>query len=351
MQRKWLVVLTVVSIVMGCEGTHAPTSTEPTAPSPAPSTVGTSERVRQPVASVETCTLPDPPRPREIRTTQRLVYSTEAGRRLRLDVTEPVSEGPHPAVVLLHGGGWRRGNRSYMGSGMRYLAGLGYAAVAVDYRLANAPHDTFPAAVADARCAVRYLRANAVPLDIDPDRIAAMGFSAGGHLAAMLATASDVDGLDGDCPFTDISPRVQAAVAFYAPFDLRPGQQVGPGTRGVIANFLGRRADDDPITAALASPRAHVDSSDPPMLLVQGLRDATVHPDQSRRMYETLSRAGVPATLVEVPDGVHGFGLFPPRAYHLDATCSTLAFLAQTLLDTGGEAPGGGEPPDGAAGP
>lgn len=255
----------------------------------------------------------------------------ESGRRLRLDITKPAGPGPHPAVIMLHGGGWRRGNRGYMSNGMRHLAGLGYAAVAIDYRLAAAPHNVFPAAVSDARCAVRFLRANAIPLDVDPDRIAAMGFSAGGHLAAMLATAPDVDGLDGQCPFTDESPSVQAAVAFFAPFDLRPGEHIGPGTRAVIANFLGNRAERDPLRAALASPRTHVDASDPPMLLVHGLADATVHPDQSRRMHQTLAGAGVPATLLEVPRGVHGFGLFPPRAHHPAATCTTLAFLEQTI--------------------
>lgn len=284
-----------------------------------------------PVAPLSDCRVPSAPDPRSIRTSRRLVYSTEGGRELFLDVTRPARPGPHPVIVLLHGGGWRRGNRHHMTGGMRHLAGLGYAAVAVDYRLAAAPRNTFPAAVADARCAVRWLRLNAAVLDIDADRMAAMGFSAGGHLAAMLATAHDVEGLDARCPLRTVSPRVQAAVSFFAPFDLRPGEPVGPGTERVIANFLGTRADADPARAALASPRTHVDRSDPPMLLVHGQRDETVYIDQARRMQRALEDAGVASTLVEVPRGAHGFGLFPPRAHHPVATCTTLAFLHAAL--------------------
>ena len=214
---------------------------------------------------------------------------------------------------------------------MQILAGQGFAAASVDYRLAAAPRNTFPSAVADARCAVRWLRANAAELDLDPVRIAAIGFSAGGHLSAMLATASDVRGLDGQCPLEETSPAVQAAVSFFAPFDLRPGQEVGPGTERVIANFLGARATVDPARAALASPLVHVDGTDPPMLLVHGARDATVYVEQSRRMHDALETAGVPATLVVIPRGVHGFALFPPRAHHEPATCTTLAFLRATV--------------------
>src|SRR5690606_38440636 len=93
-------------------------------PAPRPMAVRTTGSSRALPVEVASCDLPAPPPRREVRTSQRLVYATEDGRRLHLDVTRPVRRGPHPAVVLLHGGGWRRGNRTHMANGMRRLSGL-----------------------------------------------------------------------------------------------------------------------------------------------------------------------------------------------------------------------------------
>lgn len=296
-----------------------------------PAPAGASRTSRAAVTATSLCAPPIRPPRGSVEKLERIVYTEAGGEPLHLDVTRPRAPGPHPTVVLLHAGGWRRGSRHHMSGVLDRIASLGYAAVAVDYRLAEAPRNVFPAAIADCRCAVRYLRVNGRELGIDSERIAAVGFSAGAHLASMLATASDVPGLDGDCPYEGVSPKVSAAVAFYGPHDLRAGQRVGTHAEPTIANFLGERRRIAPDRAELASPIVHVDPSDAPMLIIHGRRDATVDIDQARRMHDTLSFAGVPSTLVEVERGAHGFSLLPPRRHFPVATCTTFAFLRAWL--------------------
>ncbi len=264
--------------------------------------------------------------------THRIVFARST-RLLRADVVVPNDPGPHPLVVLVHGGAWRRGRRADMNGTMRALAERGYAAATVDYRLAAAPRTTFPGPISDVRCAVRTLRAHASELGIDPRRFAAVGFSAGAHLAALLATASDVAELDdGSCSIRTGSPAVQAVVGFYGPYDLRLPERVGPGADGAITNLLGVSRRAHPELAALASPITHVDPRDPPTMLIHGLEDRIVEVQQTRRMRDALEAAGVPVVSLELPGRSHGFGMFP-RTPHEDDTLAraTLAFLDQHL--------------------
>src|SRR6185312_1459837 len=134
-----------------------------------------------------------------------IVYSTVGTEKLRLDLAAPTSGGPYPAVLLLHGGAWKVGNRSDLSrsspgtpSVIEQVAARGYVAVSASYRLA--PKHKFPAQIEDARTAVRFLRANAKKFNIDPERIAAGGFSAGGHLALLLGVAGKTDFLTSEYP-------------------------------------------------------------------------------------------------------------------------------------------------------
>lgn len=274
------------------------------------------------------------PTPRRAAPVQELRFARVRRRALRLDLVRPAGPGPHPVVILVHGGAWRRGHRSDMRGTIRAFAAQGYAAASVDYRLADGVQNVFPGPVSDVRCAVRTLRARAGELGLDGERIAAIGFSAGGHLASMLATAAEQRGLDdGTCPIVGVSPAVRAGVSFYGPHDLRAPLRVGPGAEGAIRNFLGVSRLLDPARTAFASPISHVDRRDPPMLLVHGLRDRVVEVDQSRRMWRALTGVGVPARSLELPHHRHGFGIFPRRG-HPDQSiaCSTLDFLREHLL-------------------
>lgn len=258
-------------------------------------------------------------------------YVTRAGRTLRMDVVWPRTGGPHPAVLLLHGGGWSGGSRAEMHGEMRALARLGYAAAAVEYRLTHAPTDVFPAAVADVRCAVRVLRARREAYRLDAARIGAAGFSAGAHLASMLGAAADAAALDEPCPAGGgADARVQAVIAYAGPQDLRVN---GPYTREqaqLVTNFLGAFPGTVPERAALASPIVHAGRGDAPFLLVHGARDPLVPPAHSERMADALQAAGTPATVLALRGVGHAFvGL---AASGDDAVrCTATAFLARWL--------------------
>ncbi len=259
-------------------------------------------------------------------------YSTAGGAPLHLDVAAPARPGPHPWVAVFHGGGWSAGARGHVYEELRHLTSLGYAGVAVDYRLVAARgQNRHPTQVADARCAVRYLRRHADALGLDPDRGAALGYSAGGHLALMLALAPEAEGLD-DCEDLTTSPAVQLAISFYGPTDLRPEAPLEPAAVRIVNRFLGADRDQAPARAAAASPITYVGAVDAPVMLAHGGLDGVVPLEQSRALRAALARGGVPVQLVEVPRSGHGFRLFGRQSP--EATCTTLAFLEAALGDT-----------------
>ena len=305
----------------------------------------------QPVAertpfAMEPVTECEPLRPvaeQALRVSRDVVFSRAGGEPIAMDLFGPrVPDGElRPVVLLLHGGGWRRGERAHVHSMARALAGVGLVGAAVDFRLADAPRVTFPAPIADVRCAVRFLRAHGHEHGVDPDRIGVVGFSSGGHMAAMLATAADVDGLDapGCLAPADVSPDVQSAAAWFAPLDLR--RRIGRFTsRPHVVNLLGADPERAPDRTALASPITHVGDGDAPMLLVHGTEDSTVDLVQSTAMRDALAAAGVPAVYAELPGAGHGFGLLSTEPLNRPAICTTVTFLRRTLsVDTPAEAP------------
>src|SRR5262249_51489713 len=150
---------------------------------------------------------------RPVQVEKDLVYGKGGDTDLQLDLAMPKDgAGPFPALVCIHPGSWRQGNRQQLGQTIEVLAGHGYAAVTVSYRLV--PTAIFPAQIEDCKAAVRWLRANAKKYKVDPDRIGAIGFSAGGHLACLLGTTDRNDGLEGNGGNPEQSSRVQAVVSF-----------------------------------------------------------------------------------------------------------------------------------------
>ncbi|MGY1835983.1 alpha/beta hydrolase fold domain-containing protein [Blastococcus sp. SYSU DS0510] len=261
-------------------------------------------------------------------------------RPLELDLHLPAGADPVPVVVFLHGGGWRLGSRH--GAGPMYrerspftrLALAGIAVASVDYRLSG--EATFPAQLHDAKAAVRWLRARAGELGIDPDRIAAWGESAGGHLAELLGLVSDA-GLEGDVGVPGPSSRVAAVVAWYAPSDVATvatdtgGDPADPTTRE--AQLLGAPAPDVPELAALASPLAHVSPTAPPFLLLHGRDDRFVPCVQSERLRDALATAGTDVELHTYPGADHMWLGAPDAA--ADAVDRTAAFLRRHLIHRG----------------
>lgn len=244
-----------------------------------------------------------------------LPYHKDDPQRV-LDIHRPQAEGPLPAVILVHGGSWARGNRSRMKRVADKAVERGYAAFNIEYRLA--PEHRYPAQLTDVLDAVCWVRANAEALDIDPDRIALWGYSAGGHLSLLAAARPELASDDSRC--ADVPATVQACVAGAGPSDLR----LLGGTRPVQA-FLGGSPEEIPLIYEEASPLLAADSDSPPTFLYHGRDDWIVNIEHSRRMRDALGTAGVSVELFETGGGhlsVARFGAEPlDRAFDfLDRT-------------------------------
>jgi acetyl esterase/lipase len=293
------------------------------------------------VTLVERCAGAPPADVAAVRVRRDVAFAAPDGDTLRMDLAWPAGPGPHPVVLLLHGGGWEGGDRRDMHGELRLLAARGFATAAVSYRLTTGGRHVFPAAVRDARCAVRWLRANATALDLDADRVGVLGFSAGAYLASMLGVDAHVDTLDaptaaaaraGPSCLADAAtaPTVQAAVVVAGPQDLRVNGPYTAEQERLVTNFLGVFPGDAPALAQLASPIAHVSGRAAPFLLVHGTRDELVPVDHARRMRDTLRASGVPATLLELRDMGHGFPALDDRQRPA-VGCTTVAFLDRWL--------------------
>ncbi len=231
-------------------------------------------------------------------------YARAGETSLLLDLYYPKSaSGPVPVVVWVHGGGWKNGSKDRCPA--TWLVEHGYAVASIDYRLTDEAQ--WPAQIDDCRDAIRWLRSNADGFQIDANRIAAWGGSAGGHLVALLGTL--------DAPMDETtSSRVQAVCDWYGPTDLltMPPNVLGDGrTLEDIANsngakLLGKTVRDAPELAKQASALYQVTADDPPFLIMHGEHDHDVPIDQSRRLHEKLDAAKVASTFHVVPSAGHG---------------------------------------------
>lgn len=265
-------------------------------------------------------------KPEEVIERDGLVYGRTAGQELRLDLAMPkAGRGPFPAVLFLHGQGWRAGSRHDMSHFITGIARMGYVGVTVEYRLV--PAFRFPAQVEDSKAAVRWLRANARAYRIDPARIGVVGFSAGAHLACMLGVVGTSDGLEGDAGNAGQASNVQAVVSFFGPTDFTTGGWQKDLEKEVIVPFLGGTFADRPNVYKKASPISYVTRDAPPFLFFHGTDDPLIPLDQSKRMANKLRQSGVPARVVVLPGEGHGF----TDAKNQDAMRQMLDFLGEHL--------------------
>jgi len=273
-------------------------------------------------------------RPCEIR--ENVCYVTRGDRALTGTLFSPVGAGPYPALVALHGGGWRLAGADvyrYLGP---WLVKQGYVVFAPTYRLAKPGEGSFPHAVHDVRAAVQFVKGRADEFRVLTDRVGLMGESAGGHLAALVAIAGDHplfrDGNAGD-PFGDLSTQVKAAIAVYGIFDLpqqwRHDQLTRPRDH-LTELFLGTSLIEDRRIYFDASPLSYVSvqNNATAFLLAWGTRDDIVdHRTQGEVFLEALKQARYFARTVILPDAPH-YWLSDP----LDEPGSFSGFFAYRLL-------------------
>ncbi|MEE6272756.1 alpha/beta hydrolase [Georgenia sp. MJ206] len=258
-----------------------------------------------------------------------------------MDVHLPADAGrPAPCVVWIHGGAWWEGDRRFPPGNwphddhwFRLLVASGLAVATIDYRLSGEAR--YPAQLADAQAAIRFLRHHAGALGIDPDRIGAAGESAGGHLAALVALTGDTPVAPTDRSVVGPSSAVAAAVPMYAVTDLLAfGTDASDGTEEESWEgpspedlLLGRPVAEMADVARAASPVGHVHPAAPPMLLLHGAADTLVPPAHSERLAAALQHVGAPVHLELVPGGEHCFAGADP----VPALRSAVAFLAEHL--------------------
>ncbi|HEX8202048.1 MAG TPA: alpha/beta hydrolase [Isosphaeraceae bacterium] len=258
-------------------------------------------------------------------TEQDLGYRRVGATELKLDLARPAGgRGPFPAIVVIHGGGWRGGSKDSNRGLLVQWARQGYVAISPQYRFS--PQETFPAQVHDVKAAVRWLRAHAEDYRVDPGRIGAMGFSAGGHLALMLGLTDPDDGLEGDAATDAPSSKVQAVVNFFGPTDLAAGD-FPEATRPILRDFLGGDPAETRTAARRASPVSFATANDPPILSFQGTKDPLVPHSQAVTLADALTAAGVPGRVELLIGAGHGF----QGTARNQAMVATLAFFNEHL--------------------
>jgi acetyl esterase/lipase len=281
------------------------------APSPAPT-----ETPAPPVTLVRPTRLPIPTPTPTSRAEYDVTYCTIENIPLKLDLYFPANRAqPAPALVNIHGGSWSSGDkqRSDTSADIPALVARGYVVAAINYR--HAPTYKFPAQIQDAKCAVRFLRANAARYNLDPNRIGAWGCSAGGHLVSLLAVTEKSTGWDDVGEYQDQSSRIQAAAPLCAPADITLYDTIARAD--MLRRVFGSQTGVNPMLVR-ASPTTFVTKDDPPFLILQGDRDEIIPLAQGEKLYEKLIGAGVAAKIVTVQNGAHCFpdepGMSPPRA-------------------------------------
>lgn len=229
------------------------------------------------------------------------VYAVREGGDLRLDLYRPAyAEGALPVVVTIHGGGWSTGDKRDFAALNDYLASRGYVVAAIAYRLL--PAARFPAAQEDVAEAIRYLGGLAETHNLDPQRIALVGRSAGGQIALLAGYAAR-------------DPAIRGVVAFYAPAAFRWGyaNPAKPGvidSSGVLDDYLGGPPETHGAQYDAAEPARFVTPDTPPTLFIQGLRDEHVSPFHAEFVSARLLEAGVPHAIVRLPWATHACDFF-----------------------------------------
>lgn len=246
-----------------------------------------------------------------------IVYTTLSDtpfgkRKLHLDLFRPEKPGIYPAVVMIHGGGWRSGTRDMQVPLAQQIAAKGYVTVCVEYRLS--PEALYPAAVFDIKAAIRFLRAHAEKYNIDPVKIAISGCSSGGQLAALAGMTENVTKFEGQEGNLSFSSGVQAIIDIDGILDFTDPNESAkdndPAKRSAGASWFGATFKENPGKWIEASPLIYAGKNTPPMLFINSSfprfhagRDSVI---------AILNKHGIYSEVRTIPDTPHPFWLFHP---------------------------------------
>ncbi|WP_395743558.1 alpha/beta hydrolase fold domain-containing protein [Prosthecobacter sp.] len=241
------------------------------------------------------------------------------------------TDKPLPVVALIHGGGWVNGDRlGYAAAAIQFARTGDYAAVAVGYRLTKEAH--WPSQIYDCKAAIRWIRAHAKEYNLDPDKIAVMGSSAGGHLSSLIGTSGDVKELEGALgPNTSFSSRVQCVANLCGPEDFTQALMFDKDDKPIakddaVIGLLGGTYEEKHTEALAASPVTYVTSDDPPFITFHGTADKRVAFLHAEAIHAALKQAGVPSLLVPITDGAHG------SVNHPEVIARAKTFIGNVLL-------------------
>ncbi|MCM8538067.1 MAG: sulfatase-like hydrolase/transferase [Lentisphaeraceae bacterium] len=236
-------------------------------------------------------------------------YAKNGDKELLLDIYLPniATKEKRSAMLCIHGGGWRVGSKINIGRMAAEYAANGYVAISINYRLVA--EAKFPANIQDCKAAVRWLRANADKYNIDPDRIAATGTSAGGHLAALLASSAGVEALEGNGGNEQFSSAVQAAIPIAAQTNFLSPRiiSISEETEGkmLYPKLLGGPFSTHSEMYVKASPITYLDKSDPPMLFISGEKDNT--DTRAEKFRAKMTSLGIPSNYRMIYKAPHPF--------------------------------------------
>lgn len=262
-----------------------------------------------------------------------LPYAGNDNPKQKVDLYLPKkrnTDKPLPVVALIHGGGWVNGDRlGYAAAAIQFSRTGDYAAVTVGYRLTKEAH--WPSQIYDCKAAIRWIRAHAKEYNLDPDKIAVMGSSAGGHLSSLLGTSGDVKELEGDLgPSTTFSSRVQCVVNLCGPEDFTKALMFDKDGKPIVddpavSGLLGGTYEAKHAEAVAASPVTYVTKDDPPFITFHGTADKRVAYLNAETIHAALQKAGVPSLLIPITDGGHG------SVSHPEVIARARLFVGKTL--------------------
>lgn len=252
--------------------------------------------------------------PQSIFANYNVVYAEHLKRKLRMDIFFPQKKSKNklPLVLIIHGGGWRSGDKSMEWPTAIQLAQNGYVAATVEYRLSG--EAKYPAAIYDLKEAIRWIRKNANKLNVDLNKIAVSGVSAGGELAAFLGTTGDLQKFEGVSQLSEFSTKVQAVIDIDGIVDFTNPAESGKDTIATKPSagraWFGVTYKENPTVWEEASPIKYISEKTPPILFI----NSSQHRYHAGRdeMIEKLTKYNIYSKVYTIPDTPHPFWLFHP---------------------------------------